>query len=256
MLLALDVGNSNIKTGLFDGRELIASWRIATTLERSSDEYGILMVQFLNHLHVAPSSVGGIIIGSVSPGLNYTMDRMVRTYLWKAPLFVNHAHKTGLAIAYNPPHSLGADRIANAVGAFNLYGGPCITVDFGTATTFGAVTKDGTFLGGAIAPGIRVSTDALVSRAAQLHRFDFETPKKAVADNTVGALQAGIMYGFSGLADNIIRKIKQEIGEARVIATGGMSDVIAKDSHTIDVVDKLLTLKGLQIIYEKNVSGE
>ncbi len=253
MLLVLDVGNSNIKTGLFDGKELVASWRIATTLERSSDEYGILLVQFLNHLHVAPSNIDGIVIGSVSPGLNYTMDRMIRTYLWKAPLFVNHTLKTGLTIAYQPPQSLGADRIANAVGAYHLYGGPCITVDFGTATTFGVVTENGTFLGGAIAPGIRVSTDALVSRAAQLHRFDFKTPSKAVADNTLGALQAGVMYGFSGLADNIIHRMKQEIGEARVIATGGMSDVIAGDSQAIDVVDKLLTLKGLQIIYEKNV---
>lgn len=252
MLLALDVGNSNIKTGLFDGRELVASWRITTALEKSSDEYGILMVQFLRHLDVPSSRIDGAIIGSVSPGLNYTMNRMVRTYLNKPPLFVNHTLKTGLTIAYNPPSSLGVDRIANAVGAFTLYGGPCITVDFGTATTFGAVTGDGTFLGGAIAPGIRISTDALVSRAAQLHRFDFKTPGTAVSDNTLGALQAGVMYGFSGLADNIIHNIKEELGDARVIATGGMSDVIAGDSQTIDVVDKLLTLKGLQIIHEKN----
>jgi type III pantothenate kinase len=253
MLLAMDVGNSNIKTGLFDGAELVASWRIATSHERSSDEYGIMLVQFLAHLHHAPPDIHGVIVSSVSPGLNYTIDRMLRTYLWKEPLFVSSALNTDITIAYTPPHSLGADRIANAVAAYTLYGGPCITVDFGTATTFGAVTGDGTFLGGAIAPGIRSATDALVSRAAQLHRFDFIKPDKAVADNTVGAMQAGVMYGFSGLADNIILKIKQEIGEARVIATGGMSDVIAGDSHTIEVVDKLLTLRGLQMIYEKNV---
>jgi type III pantothenate kinase len=252
MLLALDVGNSNIKSGLFDGRELVASWRIATSVDRSSDEYGMLLVQFLAHLHFAPSDISGVIVSSVSPGLNYTIDRMLRTYLWKAPLFVTSTLKTGLTIAYKPPQSLGADRIANAVAAYNIYGGPCITVDFGTATTFGVVTREGTFLGGAIAPGIRSATDALVSRAAQLQRFDFVKPDRAVADNTVGAMQAGVMYGFSGLADHIIYRIKQEIGDARVIATGGMSDVIAGDSQSIEIVDKLLTLKGLQLIHEMN----
>lgn len=252
MLLAIDVGNSNLKTGLFAGRELLASWRITTSRERSSDEYGLLMVQFLNHLHHAPEDIDGVIVSSVSPGLNYTLERMIRTYLWKKPLFVNSQLQTGLTIGYNTPHTLGADRIANAAGAYYLYGGPCITVDFGTATTFGAVTEDGTFLGGAIAPGIRTSSDALVSRAAQLHKFDLVKPEKAIADNTLEALQAGVMYGFSGLADKIISKMIQELGPARVVATGGLSDVIAGDSYTIEIVDKLLTLKGLQRIYELN----
>ena len=252
MLLAIDVGNSNLKTGLFAGRELLASWRITTSRERSSDEYGLLMVQFLNHLHYAPEKIDGVIVSSVSPGLNYTLERMIRTYLCKKPLFVSSQLRTGLTIGYNTPHTLGADRIANAAGAYHLYGGPCITVDFGTATTFGAVTEDGTFLGGAIAPGIRTSSDALVSRAAQLHKFDLVKPEKAIADNTLEALQAGVMYGFSGLADKIISKMIQELGPAQVIATGGLSDVIAGDSYTKEVVDKLLTLKGLQRIYELN----
>ncbi len=252
MLLALDIGNSNIKCGLFNGKEIIASWRLATSFDKSSDEYGITLLQFLDHLHFTSSDIRGVILSSVSPGLNYTLDRMIRTYFWKVPMFVSHKLDTGLNIAYEPPQSLGADRIANAVAAYTLYGGPCITVDFGTATTFGVVSAEGTFLGGAIAPGIRSSSDALVARAAQLHRFDFVKPEKAIADNTLNALQAGIMYGFCGLADNIIHKIKQEIGPARVIATGGMSDVIAGDSQTIEIVDKLLTLKGLQILYERN----
>ena len=252
MLLAIDVGNSNLKTGLFAGRELLASWRITTSRDRSSDEYGLLMLQFLNHLHHVPEDIDGVIVSSVSPGLNYTLERMIGTYLRKRPLFVSSELHTGLTIGYNTPHTLGADRIANAAGAYHLYGGPCITVDFGTATTFGAVTEDGTFLGGAIAPGIRTSSDALVARAAQLHKFDLVKPEKAIADNTLEALQAGVMYGFSGLADKLISKMIQELGPARVIATGGLSDVIARDSYTIEVVDKLLTLKGLQRIYELN----
>ena len=253
MLLAIDVGNSNIKTGLFRGKELIASWRITTRQDRSSDETGLQMVQFLQFIGFKPSDVEAVIVSSVSPGMNYTIERMINTYFQITPLFVSSSLNMELTIAYKPATSLGADRIANAVGAYTLYGGPVITVDFGTATTFGAISADGTFMGGPIAPGIRSATDALVNNAAQQHRFDFVTPKKAVANTTIEAMQAGVMYGFSGLADHIIERMKSEIGpEAKVIATGGMSDVIAGDSRYIDVVDKLLTLKGLQILYSQN----
>jgi type III pantothenate kinase len=180
------------------------------------------------------------------------MERMLKTYFETDPLIVTSSLKTGIKIKYNPKKTLGADRIANAVGAYMLYGGPCITVDFGTATSFGAVNGKGEFIGGAIAPGIRTSSDALFAKAAMLHRVDLEKPENAIADNTTDAMQAGVLYGFTGLADHIIRKMKNEMGPAKVIATGGLSELIANDSEEIDVVDKYLTLTGLNIIYDLN----
>lgn len=256
LLLAVDVGNSNIKIGLFEDRNLLSSWRFSTDREKSSDEYGIQLIQFLRHLGYEPSWMDGVIISSVSPGINYTLERMFHTFFSLDPLFVTHETTAGLHICYDVPAELGADRIANAVGAWHLYGGPCITVDFGTATTFGAVDAKGTFLGGAIAPGIRSATDALVSRAAQLHRFDLIQPKTAVATNTVDALQAGVLFGFTGLADHVIERMQREMGPCKVIAAGGLSDIIAGESKYIDIADKLLTLKGLQLIYEKTMTEE
>lgn len=253
MLLVLDVGNSNIKTGLFDGDTLLSSWRMASDRNRAGDEYGITMLRFFDYIGETPEKIDGVIIASVVPGLNYTLERMIRHFFGLAPLLVDHTINLGISIDYDPPHVLGADRIANAVAAYEEYGGPCITVDFGTATTFGAIDASGTFRGGAIAPGIRTSVDALVSSAAQLHRIDFERPASALAKNTVEGLQSGVIFGFSGMADNIIRNFKQEMGEATVIATGGLSNVIAAESTEIDKADRLLTLKGLRLIYEKNV---
>jgi len=254
MLLVMDVGNSNIKVGLFEEDTLISSFRIATNADRSSDEYGLLIIHFLSYIHRNPEEVDGAIIATVQPQLNYTMDRMVSTFFKCHPMFVSNELKLGLKINYDSPDVLGADRIANAVAGYALYGGsaPCITVDFGTATTFGVISEDGVFLGGPIAPGIRTASEALTSKAAQLHRFNFAHPDHVVANNTIEAMQAGVMYGFFVLSDYIIAKIKMEIGPSFVVATGGLSDIIAGDTHHINTVDKLLTLKGLRIIYQNN----
>ena len=254
MLLAMDVGNSNIKVGLFEGEKLISSFRITTNADRSSDEYGLLIIHFLSYLNRTADEIEGVIIATVQPQLRYTLDRMTHTFFRCHPIFVSYQLNLGIKLKYDSLPALGADRIANAVAGYELYGGngACITVDFGTATTFGVISEDGVFLGGSIAPGIRSVSEALTSRAAQLRRFNFAKPDHVLATNTIEAMQAGVMYGFAGLADNILAKLKMEVGPAFVVATGGLSDVIAGDTHHINTVDKLLTLKGLQIIYNKN----
>lgn len=254
MLLTMDVGNSNIKVGLFEGETLISSFRITTNADRSSDEYGLLIIHFLTYLNRRAEEIEGVIIATVQPQLRYTLDRMTHTFFHCHPMFVSYQLNLGLEIQYDSLPALGADRIANAVAGYELYGGKgaCITVDFGTATTFGVISEDGVFLGGPIAPGIRSASEALTSRAAQLRQFNFAKPDHVLATNTIEAMQAGVMYGFAGLADNLLAKLKMEVGPALVVATGGLSDVIAGDTHHINVVDKTLTLKGLQLIYKKN----
>lgn len=254
MLLTMDVGNSNIKVGLFEGETLISSFRITTNADRSSDEYGLLIIHFLTYLNRKAEEIEGVIIATVQPQLRYTLDRMTHTFFHCHPMFVSYQLNLGLKIQYDSLPALGADRIANAVAGYELYGGKgaCITVDFGTATTFGVISEDGVFLGGPIAPGIRSASEALTSRAAQLRQFNFAKPDHVLATNTIEAMQAGVMYGFAGLADNLLAKLKMEVGPALVVATGGLSDVIAGDTHHINVVDKTLTLKGLQLIYKKN----
>ena len=254
MLLTMDVGNSNIKVGLFEGETLISSFRITTNADRSSDEYGLLIIHFLTYLNRRAEEIEGVIIATVQPQLRYTLDRMTHTFFHCHPMFVSYQLNLGLKIQYDSLPALGADRIANAVAGYELYGGKgaCITVDFGTATTFGVISEDGVFLGGPIAPGIRSASEALTSRAAQLRQFNFANPDHVLATNTIEAMQAGVMYGFAGLADNLLAKLKMEVGPALVVATGGLSDVIAGDTHHINVVDKTLTLKGLQLIYKKN----
>lgn len=252
MLLVLDVGNSNIKNGIFKGDKLLSSWRIAADRSSSSDEYGVNMMRFLDYTGKKATDISGVIIGSVVPELNYTLDRMVKGFFNIEPMLVSTELDLGIEIDYDPPNVLGADRIANAVAAYTEHGGPCITVDFGTATSFGAVDASGTFVGGAIAPGIKTSTDALVTQAAQLHRFEFKKPPSPLAKSTIECMQNGLIYGFTGLADNIIRRMKEELGEAIVIGTGGLSNVLINESSQISVVDRLLTLKGLRYIYERN----
>jgi type III pantothenate kinase len=253
MVFVLDVGNSNIKCGLFDGDKLINSWRMATKLERTADEYGIRIISFFNHVGRRPDEVDGIIISSVIPSINYTLQHMFTTYFSKKATVVGPGMKTGINILYDNPKELGTDRIAGAVAAYTLYGGPCIIVDFGTATTFGAVSGDGDFLGGAICPGIKISAEALSAGAAKLPRVELIKPESVIGKSTVTGMQAGIIYGYVGQVDYIIRRIKAEMGGSpRVIATGGMANVIAQETHEIDEVNSLLTLIGLNILYHKN----
>ena len=253
MIMVIDVGNSNTKCGLFIGDELKHSWRMATRIDRSADELGITLTSFFNYVEKSTADVDGIIISSVIPSVNYTLEHMCKTFFGKKPMFVGPGIKTGINILYDNPKELGSDRIVNAVAAYEKYGGPCITVDFGTATSFGAISEGGDFLGGVICPGVKISCDALTANAAKLPKIELARPKEIINRNTVGCMQAGMMYGYVGQVDYVLRKMKSEMrGNPKVIATGGLSSEIAAETKTIDVIDSLLTLEGLKIIYNKN----
>jgi len=254
MILTFDVGNSTIKTALFEGAEMVCYWRISTNRSMSSDEYGILLANLFAHNNVQMSQVEGIIYASVVPSLNFTLEHMCENYFSMAPMQVQPGVKTGINLKYENPRELGADRIANAVAAYEIYGGPCITIDFGTATTFGAISERGEFLGGAICPGLKLGLETLVSQTAKLPRVELVKPPTVIGKNTISNMQSGIIYGYVGLVKYLVSKIKQEIGapDARVIATGGLALLISDETDAIDVLDGLLTLKGLRIIYQKN----
>ena len=253
MILAMDVGNTNIKTALFDGKEMYKYWRMSTNINSTSDEYGIRLSSMFAYEGVPTSAVDGIVVSSVVPTVNFTIEHMLQNYFGKTPLFVAPGVKTGINIRYENPRELGSDRIANAVAAYDEYGGPCIFIDFGTATTFGVVDQGGSFLGGLICPGIKLSSEALVTGTAKLPRFEFIRPDAVIGKTTLTNLQSGMYYGYVGLVRNIVRKIRQELGqEAYVVATGGMAVLIAEESRAIDKLDGLLTLKGLRLIYERN----
>lgn len=253
MIMVLDVGNTNMKFGLFIDGKLAHSWRLATDHEVTSDSLGIEVFSFFNYLGLKPGEVKKIIVSSVIPSLNYTVAHMCHLFFHQKPVCVGPGVKTGLNILYDNPKEVGADRIVNAVAAYTLYGGPVITVDFGTATSFGAVSAQGDFLGGVISPGLKISAEALTVNAAKLPHVDLIKPKTVINKSTITCMQAGIFYGYVGLVDYILRKMKRELGgKARVVATGGLSDVICSETSMVDVVDSLLTLEGLYIIYQKN----
>ena len=253
MILAMDVGNTNIKTALFDGKEMFKYWRMSTNIHSTSDEYGIRLTSMFAHEKVPTDAVDGIVVSSVVPTINFTIEHMLQNYFGITPLIVAPGIKTGINIRYENPRELGSDRIANAVATYEEYGGPCIFIDFGTATTFGVVDEKGAFLGGLICPGIKLSSEALVTGTAKLPRFEFVKPDEVIGRTTLTNLQSGMYYGYVGLIKNIVRKIKQELGrEAYVVATGGMAVLIAEESKAIDKLDGLLTLKGLRLIYERN----
>ena len=253
MILTMDVGNTNIKTALFDGKEMVKYWRMSTNIKSTSDEYGIRLSSMFQHEGISTSEVEGIVVSSVVPTINFTIEHMLQNYLGHTPLFVAPGVKTGINIRYENPRELGSDRIANAVAAYDEYGGPCIFIDFGTATTFGVVDEGGSFLGGLICPGIKLSSEALVTGTAKLPRFEFVRPETVIGRTTLTNLQSGMYYGYVGLVRNIVRKIRQELGvDAYVVATGGMALMIADESKVIDKLDGLLTLKGLRLIYERN----
>lgn len=254
MILTLDIGNTNIKTALFEGAEMAHYWRISTSLSKTSDEYGILLMNMFAHESVKPEAVEGIVISSVVPTINFTIEHMCQNYFHMQPMMVAPGIKTGINIKYENPRELGSDRIANAVAAYAQYGGPCIFIDFGTATTFGVVDENGSFLGGSIFPGIKVASEALVSGTAKLPRFAIEKPESVIGRTTLTNLQSGMYYGYVGLVKHIVQKMKQELGrqDAIVVATGGMALLISEESKVIDKLDGLLTLKGLRMIYERN----
>jgi len=255
MLLAIDIGNTNIVLGVFKGKQLKGEWRIATSLSRTTDEYGILLLDLFHAQGLAPKDITGIVLSSVVPPLTPVFEEMGQRYFGRSPMVVTHESKTGLHIHYEQPKDVGADRIVNAAAAFALYGGPLVIVDFGTATTFCAVSKEGNYLGGAIAPGLTISAEALFARAAKLPKVELLRPKNVIGHDTVSSMQAGIIIGYVGLVDELVTRMKQEVGgKPFVVATGGLVALIAPESKTIQKVHPFLTLEGLRIIYQ-NHSG-
>ncbi|MGN0709798.1 MAG: type III pantothenate kinase [Anaerovoracaceae bacterium] len=258
MLLAFDIGNTNTVIGLFEDGKLLTNWRIETDANKSADEYGMLISQLFAYDQMDMKDVEDVIISTVVPSVLYTVQHMSVKYFHRRAIVVESGVKTGLIIKYDNPKQVGADRIVNAVAAYNKYGGPLVIIDFGTATTFCAVTDKAEYLGGTIAPGLKISSEALFERTAQLPKVELEEPGRTICKNTVQSMQSGLIYGHMGLVEFVVARMKKELSkycggkDVQVVATGGLATLISSGVNCIDKVDKMLTLEGLEIIYRKN----
>ena len=254
MILVFDVGNTNIVLGVYKEKVLTHHWRVSTEESRTMDEYAVVIKNLFAFSGLTFQEITAVVISSVVPPVMPTIEDLARTYFGVEPLVVGPGVKTGMPIVYDNPREVGADRIVNAVAAYAKYGVPLVIVDFGTATTFCVVSKRGEYLGGAIAPGIGISTEALFQRASKLPRIEMVKPTSVIAKNTVAGMQSGIYYGFTGQVDGIVKRMKKELGpETKVIATGGLAEMISQESETIETVDPYLTLEGLLLVYERNM---
>jgi len=253
MLLAIDLGNTNLTLGLFEGSNLGARWRLATDPERMPDEYGLQILGLLQHSGCSPAQLHGVSLSSVVPPVTTRLTQACQQYLNQNPLVVDTSIKTGIKNSYEDPSAVGADRIVDAVAAMHLYGGPACVVDFGTATTFNAVTADGEYLGGAIFAGVRIAADALVQRTSKLLRVDIRRPPNVIGRNTTQSIQSGFLFGYVALVEGMVARFRVELGpDMKVIATGGQADLIAPETKAIDIMDPWLTLHGLRIVWDMN----
>ena len=257
MLLAIDVGNTNITMGVFENENLVATWRMATDTNRMPDEYAILIRNMLPMKNILVESISGVSICSVVPPLTQVFQELSRSYFKIDPLVVSAGTKTGVRIEYENPRDVGSDRVVDAAAAYDIYGGPIVIVDFGTATVFDAVSKDGTYIGGAIASGINLTAQALYERTAQLRKVELVPPKNAIGKNTTASIQSGIFYGHVGMVEAMVERFKKEMGGGvKVVATGGMAQIIDQETDVFDEINMDLTLIGLRLIYELNLNNE